>query len=509
MVAWQQAGSRRVSSGPWVETDSHGREHHLQATACTARGAAMLFIQELGAAFDERTSIIQKAHDAALAYERLQRAEQALAEQKRLLEDRVAERTADLSQANAALREEIAMRRRYAERLEIMHEIDKSILAAQSPEAIAEAALLRMYPLLRCEHACVLELNSRSGSATSLACVERGQLAELRHWKLTPGQLGQARVLESGQVHRIANTPNLFDVPAPGSETRQTIWPLILDLPLFAEETLVGVLNLATHSPDAFTAEHEEIARSVAAQLAVAIRQARLFAEVSAGREQSRALSLRLVEIQEAERRFMAHELHDDIGQTLTCLKLTLNRPKWETGQNVDAILHEATGLVDDLLDRVRQLSLDLRPQILDDLGLAPALDWLFKRYIKQTGIRIHFQHTPMTDRLPAPLETAVFRIVQEALTNVARHAKVDEATVRIWSDRGHLGVQVEDKGMGFDLEQALAARASTGVAGMRERALVLGGEFAVESTLGAGTRLTVELPLPQKSGAAAFQAQP
>jgi hypothetical protein len=141
-ACWQPEGGRRVSSGPWVEPDARGYEHHLQATALLAAGRAILLIEEMGTAYEERTSILQKAHETALAYEQLQREEQALAEQKRLLEQRVQERTVELSQANATLREEITIRRRYAERLQSMHEMGKAILAAESPEGIAEAAAL-------------------------------------------------------------------------------------------------------------------------------------------------------------------------------------------------------------------------------------------------------------------------------------------------------------------------------------------------------------------------------
>ena len=493
-AGWQE-GTGRVSSGPWLESDASGGDHHLQATALRAGSRAVLVIERLGSAYEERTSIVQKAHEAALAYERLERAEQALAEQKRLLEERVRERTAELSQTNAALREEIALRRRYAERLESMREIDKAILAAQSPKAIAEAALRRLYPLLPCEHACVLELDPASGCATVLARVDRGQLTGAGGEQLSSEQLEMAGVLKSAQLLRIANGPNLFDLRGHDSAGSR-LWPLILDVPLIAEETVVGVLNLATQSAAAVTQEHEEIAQAVAAQLAVAIRQAQLFAQISAGRKRLRALSLRLVETQEAERRFMAHELHDEIGQILTGLKLTLKTPVQPVPEQPAGGRAEAIAMVDELLNRVRQLSLDLRPQVLDDLGLMPALDWLFKRYLQQTGIRVQFKHTPLSGRMPAQLETAVFRIVQEALTNVARHAGVKAATVRLWSNGDSLGVQVEDRGAGFDFEQAMAGRDSSGLAGMRERALMLGGEFTLDSRPGAGTRLTVELPL-------------
>lgn len=487
-TCWQAANGHRVSSGLWVEADAVGHDHHLQATALVAAGRAVLLIEEPDLAYQERTWMLQTAHEGALAYEKLQRVERALAEQKRLLEQRVQERTAELSQANAALQEEITVRRRYAERLQWMREIDKAILAAHSPEAIAEAALRRLRPLVPCEHASVVALNPDSRSAIVLASVDEGKFSVGGHWELSSEQLEEVQVLTSGEQQRINDAANHFAV---GTNP----WPLIIDVPLMADDTLVGVLNLATRSPAAFTPEHAEIAAEVAAQLALAIRQARLFAQVSTGRERLRALSLRLVEVQETERRFMAHELHDEIGQLLTGLKLTLELPGHEAAEPLSENVREAIAVVDELMNRVRQLSLDLRPQVLDDLGLMPALDWLFKRYLKQTGIRVHFKHAFVRRRLPSQLETAAFRIVQEALTNIARHAGVQEASVRLWLDEDKLGVQIEDAGAGFDGEQALARHASSGVAGMRERALMLGGEFTLEAKPGNGTRLTVELP--------------
>jgi signal transduction histidine kinase len=271
----------------------------------------------------------------------------------------------------------------------------------------------------------------------------------------------------------------------------------LLDLPLLAGGTLIGVLNFARDAEEGFTAEHEEIAQEIAAQLAVALRQARLFAEVSAGREQLRVLSLRLVEVQEAERQFLARELHDEIGQMLTGLKLTLEMAARQAPAGQGTSLGEAVAALDELMQRVRKLSLDLRPQLLDDLGLVPALEWHCQRFGQQSGLRVQFRHSALPERLPAALEIGVYRIVQEALTNVARHAAAPEAIVRLWSDGERLRVQVEDRGAGFEPARVLAARASTGLYGMRERASLLGGEFTLESAPGAGTRLTVELPLP------------
>lgn len=233
------------------------------------------------------------------------------------------------------------------------------------------------------------------------------------------------------------------------------------------------------------------------AQAELEHRVAERTAELSRANAALRAMSLRLVEVQEKERRFVAHELHDQLGQTLTGLKLVLEMSLKPTNPAQAESFAEALRLIDDLMERIRRLSVDLRPHMLDDLGLVPALEWHFRRFGKQTGIQVQLKRTATFSRLPALIETAAYRIVQEALTNVARHSGAKEADVRLWAGDERLRVQVQDRGKGFNAEQALAARNSTGLAGMRERAELLGGEFTLESSPGSGTLITVELPLP------------
>jgi signal transduction histidine kinase len=244
-------------------------------------------------------------------------------------------------------------------------------------------------------------------------------------------------------------------------------------------------------------ADRQQALARVASQPAIAMHHAWLFEQLRAGRKRLQALSRRLVEAQEAERRYIARELHDEVGQTLTGIKLILEMAARSPAEKVGASLGEAQALVDALMIRVRELSLDLRPAMLDDLGLLPSLLWHFGRYTAQTNVQVTFKHTGLEGRRFAPeIETAVYRIAQEGLTNVARHAGVSEATVRLWADRDRLGVQIEDRGAGFDPEAALAAGSTSGLAGMRERATLLGGQLTVESAPGTGTRLTAEVPL-------------
>ena len=222
----------------------------------------------------------------------------------------------------------------------------------------------------------------------------------------------------------------------------------------------------------------------------------RLLDEVSTSRERLRTLSNRLVEVQESERRHLARELHDEIGQVLTGLKLTLEVDSRTSTDAVRAKLDKSHALVDGLMGRVRELSLDLRPAMLDDLGLMPALLWYFERYTSETNVRVDFRHNRLEGRFQQEVETEAYRMVQEALTNVARHANVTEATVRLWRNGERLDVQVEDQGIGFDSEVTLATNTSTGLVGMRERAELLGGQLTVDSSPGAGTILTANLPL-------------
>jgi signal transduction histidine kinase len=161
------------------------------------------------------------------------------------------------------------------------------------------------------------------------------------------------------------------------------------------------------------------------------------------------------------------------------------------------AKLETAQALIDDLAARVEDLSLDLRPSMLDDLGLLPTLLWHIERYTTQTGVQVHLKHAGVEGRRFTPeVETAAYRLVQEALTNVARHAGASEVLVRVWAHHDLVGVQIQDAGRGFDAATVLASGLASGLASMRERAALLHGSLTIESAPGAGTRLTAELPL-------------
>ncbi len=245
--------------------------------------------------------------------------------------------------------------------------------------------------------------------------------------------------------------------------------------------TFLGVLKIGRDATQERLAEQRRIENEV--QIQRSLRE-----EVATATAELRALSRRLLMIQEEERRFLARELHDEIGQMLTGLSLTLSTAATKDGQ-----LAEAQRIVAELTEQVRQLSMDLRPAALDAYGLIPALRGHIERYEKQTGVTVDLRAEGLERRFASPVESTAYRIVQEALTNLARHAETSRGIVQLFADEQTLTVSIRDHGSGFD---PAAVRDGSGLGGMRERAELLGGTLDIDTAPGAGVRITAELPL-------------
>jgi signal transduction histidine kinase len=267
-------------------------------------------------------------------------------------------------------------------------------------------------------------------------------------------------------------------------------------VPLIAGEQLIGLFCLDKAEPAFFTPEHVDLAELLSTPAAIALQNARLFAQVTSGRERMRALSERLVAVQETERAHLARELHDEIGQMLTSLSMALTVNERMPAEMLRERIVQVQRQINQLTSQVRTLSLNLRPAMLDDLGLLPALIWFTRRYGDQTGIQVQLQHAGLEVAMTPAVGATAYRVVQEALTNVARHARAERALVQVWTTDSILAVQVVDEGGGFDVELALGSYSSSGLAGMQERVRLAGGYLTVESTPGEGTRILAELPL-------------
>lgn len=229
----------------------------------------------------------------------------------------------------------------------------------------------------------------------------------------------------------------------------------------------------------------------------------RLFARLIEGERRFRGLAKAVWKVQEDERRRLARELHDGLGQTLTALTHQLERLQQKLGEGDSREL--GSGLADAVetarlaLNETRELSRLLRPPVLDDLGLPAALSWLARTLEQRTGLRVELALDGLEERLDPEIETLVFRLVQEALTNVLRHAGVDCATVEVSRTAGLLQLRISDRGQGFDADATLTGReaaAGSGLRGMRDRLELFGGRLELSSEAGQGTLVSAAVPL-------------
>jgi signal transduction histidine kinase len=218
-----------------------------------------------------------------------------------------------------------------------------------------------------------------------------------------------------------------------------------------------------------------------------------------------RNLASHLLYAREEERRKVAQEIHDELGQTLTAVKMDLHWLRKHMGEDV-ALLREKVGetiqLGEQSLATVHRIASELRPKMLDDLGLEPALEWLCSTFAQRTRIACH-----VTSELPPGLvggnaATALYRIIQEALENVGRHSHAEHAAVRLFVEEGELRINVDDDGTGITAARADAPD-SFGLIGMRERVEALGGILSIKGISGFGTFLRVSIPLPENGGLA------
>jgi signal transduction histidine kinase len=215
------------------------------------------------------------------------------------------------------------------------------------------------------------------------------------------------------------------------------------------------------------------------------------------------ALSAKLLTAQEEERRSIARELHDEVGQALTAIKVELAVAQRAMGGSASGALDDVRSIADGVLHTVRDLSHLLHPSLLDDLGLASATEWYLKGFGRRHDVRVDLLHDRMDDRLAHSTETAAFRIIQEALTNVAKHAKATSCRVYLQRLTNTILITIEDDGIGFDPDDTPSASGprGLGLVGIRERVAQLHGTVRVESASGKGTRITVELPGEHRTG--------
>lgn len=473
-------------------------------------------------------------------------AEEALRAVREDLEKRVQERTAELVAANASLQKEIAERERAEEAVReqlrlasFAAGIGAALSQAESlddalrrcAEAMArhlDAALARIWlldgldadPILRASAGILPDLSGPPCHAISaIARAQRPHItASMENDPLT---CDTRWILKLG-LHAFAGYPLVVEDQVVG------VMALFADKP-FAEASLNALLGVATQialgitrkvAADALRTTHMDLERRVHERTA-ALREEiaeRKRAEqgLMESQDQLRQLAAKLERVREEERTRIAREIHDELGQALAALKLDLSSLKRVAPPGaaptkgrrarrtaLDERVEAMAGLVDRTVQIVRRISAELRPAVLDSLGLAAAMEWQAQEFERRTDIRCVFRSTLDDEAIPREVATATFRILQETLANVARHAEAGWVAVNLgFDEKGLLALDVTDDGKGIT-EEALSSTKSAGLAGMRERALLLGGGVQIEGRPGQGTTVRLHLPITRpKEGA-------
>jgi signal transduction histidine kinase len=268
------------------------------------------------------------------------------------------------------------------------------------------------------------------------------------------------------------------------------------------ENQLVGYLSVFTFGHEReFSEDEKELLKGLADQAALAVINARLYTALQAEEHSRVRLLDHVITAQEDERMRIARELHDETSQSLTAIIVGLDLIRLglqDQAPDVDERLQNIKSVAERMLKDVRRLISDLRPSLLDDLGLVPALEWYGEQCLRPMKIAFNFDAEGLQVRLPPAVETTLFRIAQEALTNVVRHTSASEVHVFL-AHKGHcITMRVEDNGQGFDLAMQMDASqdGGFGLRGIQERVKILEGNVLLESTPGQGTMITVEIPL-------------
>ena len=276
-----------------------------------------------------------------------------------------------------------------------------------------------------------------------------------------------------------------------------------LSIPMRVRGQIVGVMNFCGDGGASFSSETVRLLNLLATIAALAIENAHLYQEADARARLRRQLLAREIKVQEEERRRIARELHDEVGQSLTGLIMSLDAleqtiPADGRGQDrLRRYLTEARDIASGTLQEIRRVIFDLRPTLLDDLGLAAAVDWYAKSSLSKAGIQPVVRASGLDGRLPQRVEVAVYRLVQEAVANVIKHSYARQCTVNLTGTDGILETVVEDDGRGFDPNKIhRAGEEHLGIVGMQERVRYLGGQFAIDSHPGGGTRVHIRIPL-------------
>ncbi len=374
---------------------------------------------------------------------------------------------------------------RWLHQLESLNEISDALVSELELEPLLALIARRLRELVDARMV-LIALPDGGEAALRVAAAEGDASYGVVGMRLEFARSKAGRVLERGRSERVDSV--LEDPEIDQQAARRLGVHSALFVPLVAKGRPIGVVIVHDKSGPipAFSDEDLRLVEALAGRAATA---------VDLSRRVSRDVVGRVVAAQELERKRLARELHDETGQALTSILLGLKSLEQAVaGDDGRAAVASVRELVVSTLQDVRRLAVELRPSALDDFGLAPALERLVETFREQTGIRVDFESNVGEERLPSEIETALYRIVQEALTNVVKHAQASRVSILLTRRDGSVAAVVEDDGSGFD--SSVTSHEGLGLVGMHERVGLVGGRLRIESAAGSGATLVAEVPL-------------
>jgi signal transduction histidine kinase len=391
--------------------------------------------------------------------------------------------------------------------LEAIYQVSQQLLRLRKPEDLSKDVISVLEQVLNYEN-CEVLLRDRASDRLYLFALSdpvrsdtyiRVAHEQIKTFKLSPEE-GIARwVIQNGMSVCIGDVSKDPRSSGYGDEIFS-----LLCVPIKAGERTFGVIRVASRKNNAYTEDDIRLLENVAARISVAIQNAQLYNSVIEQRELLRTMAAQLSQVEETQRKQITHELHDRVGQNLSAIHMLLdtisNRLPPGIPETIQAEFDQTVTLLEETVNHVRNIMVDLRPTILDDYGLVAALEWLGEQYTKRTGIQVIVEDELPEERLPATIETVFFRISQEALANVSKHARASQVLFNCAkTTHNTIRLIITDNGGGIQMRAATPESAGSGwgMKIMRERAISIGGNFWVESQPNNGTTLIIEAPSP------------
>jgi PAS domain S-box-containing protein len=385
--------------------------------------------------------------------------------------------------------------RRDSDQLKTLHEIDAAVLEVRPPIDMTGEALKRLHTGMHIVSASVTLFDDLSREAEVFIVVDDGVIVPPGD-RITVGA-DWVEALHQGHPCEVPDPRLVLPPDQWGKSFSEAGVGVTLAVPLLTHGRLIGALNLALPANHALSSLQRRTVDQAAVSLAVSLQNARLYQSVDDQRQMLHDLGTRMTNAEEKLRQRLAQELHDRVGQILTALGINLTHVRGllqSESPNVFTRLDEALDQIAEISDSIRDVMSELRPAVLDDYGLVAALRWYAQQFGRRAVIEVAVVEVSPTPRLPQETETALFRIAQEALTNISKHASATHVRLSVHTTPDDILLQIKDNGVGFDPRTA-PSRGSTGwgLMTMRERAESIDGTCMVDSQPGHGTTVCVK----------------